>query len=184
LYDQTLQLSRLVEDLRDLAQAEAHQLPIQKLPVDIGSLISQVSGTFAPLAEAAGVGLQTSLESGVPSILGDHDRLAQCLGNLLTNAIRHTPEGGAVTLSLTSNQDCITIQIQDTGAGIPAEHLPHIFDRFYRTDPARSRTSGGLGLGLAITRVLIEAHGGEIEAHSQGAGLGSTFQIRLPVNPL
>jgi signal transduction histidine kinase len=181
LYDQTRHLGRLVDDLRDLAQAEAHQLIIQKLPVDMTALVSQVSKIYIPLAEAAGVDFQTRCDSYMPMVLGDRDRLAQCLGNLLVNAIRHTPEGGAVTLSLTASQAWITIQMQDTGAGITAEHLPHIFDRFYRTDPTRSRASGGIGLGLAITRALVTAHGGEIEARSQGEGLGSIFQIRLPV---
>jgi two-component system sensor histidine kinase BaeS len=174
-------LARLVDDLGDLAQAEAQQLPIQKLPVDMAALISQESETYAPMAEAAGITFQTHSQAENAIILGDRDRLVQCLGNLLTNAFRHTPEGGSVTVSLTSDPQWLTIQVQDSGTGITPEHLPHIFDRFYRTDPARSRASGGSGLGLAITRALIATHGGEIEAESPGAGLGSTFRIRLPL---
>jgi signal transduction histidine kinase len=181
LFDQTRQLARLVDDLGDLAQAEAHQLPIQKLPVDMAVLISRESETYAPMAEAAGITFQTHSQAENAIILGDRDRLVQCLGNLLTNAFRHTPEGGSVTVSLTSDPQWLTIQVQDSGTGITPEHLPHIFDRFYRTDPARSRASGGSGLGLAITRALITTLGGEIEAESPGAGLGSTFRIRLPL---
>jgi len=181
LFDQTRQLARLVDDLGDLAQAEAHQLPIQKLPVDMAALVSRERETYAAMAEVAGITFQTHCHANTPTILGDGDRLAQCLGNLLTNAFRHTPPGGSVTVSLASDPQWLTLQVQDSGMGIAPEHLPHIFDRFYRTDPARSRASGGTGLGLAITRALITAHGGEIEAQSPGTGLGSTFRIRLPL---
>lgn len=181
LFDQTRQLTRLVDDLSDLAQAEAHQLPILKMPVDMAALVSRECEIYAPMAEAAGITFQTHCQANIPAILGDRDRLSQCLGNLLTNAFRHTPQDGSVSVGLTSDSQWLTIQVQDSGMGIASEHLPHIFDRFYRTDPARSRASGGTGLGLAITRALITAHGGEIEAQSPGIGLGSTFRIRLPL---
>lgn len=181
LYDQTRQLSRLVDDLRELAQAEAHQLPIQRVTVDLAALISQVSQTYAPIAETSGIRFRTKMIHQPSPILGDRDRLIQCLGNLLTNAIRNTPKGGSITMTLEMAQGSLMLSIEDSGAGIASEHLPHIFDRFYRTDPARARTSGGTGLGLAITRAIIEAHDGEIEAHSPGLGQGSTFVIRLPV---
>lgn len=180
LYDQTRQLSRLVDDLRELAQAEAQHLKFQMVPVDMVDLIKQASDTYTPIAEVAGITLHTRIAESPPLIQGDRDRLAQCLGNLLTNAIRHTPEGGQVILALEARQETLTIEISDTGAGIPPEHLPHIFNRFYRSDPARARSTGGTGLGLAVTRAIIEAHDGVIEAQSQGTNNGSTFSIRLP----
>jgi signal transduction histidine kinase len=105
----------------------------------------------------------------------------QCLQNLLNNAIRYTPTKGTVTVSLRSKDDFLQLRVIDTGAGIDPEHLPHVFDRFYRADPARARETGGTGLGLAITRAIIINHGGVILAESSGLGKGSSFTIRLPI---
>ena len=181
LYDQTRQLSRLVDDLHQLAQAEAGQLNLKTADVDMASILANVAGIYAPLAEAAGIELSTRSTEGLPPIRGDRARLTQCLQNLLINALRFTPAGGKVIVTLDRNPDHITLQVDDTGAGMMPEHLPYVFDRFYRADPARSRETGGTGLGLAITRAIIEAHKGEISAHSDGEGLGCTFTIRLPI---
>lgn len=181
LYDQTRQLSRLVDDLRELAQAEAGQLPLEVTDVDMGSLLVDVVEIYTPIAEAAGIELQIHVSAGIPTIRVDRARLTQCLQNLLNNAIRFTPPGGNVSLSLSSSPQGLILKVADTGAGIDTGHLTNVFDRFYRTDPARARETGGTGLGLAITRAIIESHGGEIRAHSEGVGKGSTFTIHLPI---
>jgi len=181
LYDQTRQLTRLVDDLRDLAQAEAKQLPLEMLPVDLTVLVADVAAIYEPLAEAQHIELQTRISEGVPLIQGDRARLMQCLQNLLNNAFRHTPEEGVITLALKKDADHLEICVSDTGLGILSEHLSHVFDRFYRIDPARARETGGTGLGLAITRAIIENHGGTISAESAGEGQGSSFTIRFPL---
>jgi signal transduction histidine kinase len=180
LYDQTRQLSRLVDDLHKLAQADAGQLHLEMADVDMVSLLADVAGIYHPIAEAAGVEFETRSTDELPLIRGDQARLTQCLQNLLINALQYTPAGGKVIVTLDGNPDYIILQVDDTGAGIMPEHLPYVFDRFYRVDPARSRETGGTGLGLAITRAITEAHKGEITAHSDGEGLGSTFTLQLP----
>jgi signal transduction histidine kinase len=181
LYDQTRQLTRLVDDLRELAQAEARQLPLDLAPVDMGILVNEVTAIYEPIAESEGIDLQTRISEGPLNIQGDRARLTQCLQNLLNNAFRHTPAGGSVTLSLERNAESLTLCIIDTGSGIAPEYLSHVFDRFYRADPARTRETGSTGLGLAITRAIIETHKGEIMVTSEGKGKGSTFVLRLPV---
>lgn len=181
LYDHTRQLSRLVDDLHQLAQVEAGQLHLEFTDVDMARLLADVAGIYAPIAEAAGIELNTRSTEDLPPIRGDRARLTQCIQNLLTNALRFTPAGGKVTVRLDGNPHHLTLVVADSGAGILPEHLSYVFDRFYRVDPARSRETGGTGLGLAITRAIIEAHQGEITAYSDGEGLGSTFTIQLPV---
>ncbi len=181
LYDQTRQLSRLVDDLRELAQAEARQLHLETEPLDFAALTAEIAAVYEPLANAAGIDLRARISEGLPSIVGDRARLAQCIQNLLNNAIQHTPAGGEITLTLERDAGALKLSIADTGEGIAPEHLPHIFDRFYRADSARSRENGGTGLGLAITRAIILAHGGEITAQSAGEGQGTAFVIQLPL---
>ena len=179
LYDETRLLTRLVDDLHDLALADAGQLRLERTPVNVSDLARTAVGQFDPVAEAAGVKLTLETSEDVPEVLGDADRLAQALRNLLSNAIRHTPAGGQVTMRVGRSGEQVTIQVADTGSGIAPEDLPHVFDRFYRGDKSRSRRGGGAGLGLAITRQLVTAHGGQIEVAS-AAGLGTTFTITLP----
>jgi two-component system OmpR family sensor kinase len=181
LYDQTRHLSRLVDDLRELAQAEANQLPLNVTTVDLITLTNETASIYAPIIEAEGLALRLELEDRVPTVQGDRARLAQCLQNLLNNAIHHTPRGGEITVELTYGAEQVQLRVRDTGRGIAAEHLPHILDRFYRADPARGRDTGGTGLGLAIVRAIVEAHGGKVTAASKGIGQGSTFTIQLPV---
>ena len=182
LYDQTRQLTHLVDDLRELAQAEAQQLPLDLVALDLAELAKDVFEMYEPIAEAAGIELQLQISDGSLQMKGDRARLMQCLQNLLNNAFQHTPEGGFVSINLQSDGAQTEISLRDTGSGISPEHLPHVFDRFYRADPARARETGGTGLGLAITRAIIENHGGTITAESAGKGKGSQFTLRLPTN--
>ena len=178
LYDETRLLTRLVDDLHDLALADAGQLRLERTPVNVSDLARTAVGQFEPVAEAAGVKLTLETSEDVPEVLGDADRLAQVLRNLLSNAIRHTPAGGQVVMRVGRSGEQVTIQVADTGSGIAPEDFPHVFDRFYRGDKSRSRRGGGAGLGLAITRQLVTAHGGQIEVAS-APGLGTTFSIAL-----
>lgn len=180
LYDQTRQLTHLVDDLRILAQAEAQQLPMEKNMIDFGALIAEIAMIYEPLAENQGIAIETEISEGLPSIRGDRTRLMQCLQNLLNNAIRHTPSGGIVSISLQWQADFLLLTVSDTGSGIESEHLPYVFERFYRADSARARQTGGTGLGLAITRAMIINHAGEITVESDGEGKGSRFFVKLP----
>lgn len=182
LYEQTRLLSRLVNDLHELAQAEAKQLPLNREETDIARLVNTVSDTFRPSAEAKGISLDSEIAPNTPTIQVDAARLTQVLQNLLANALRHTPEDGRITIQAEPAGDLLRLSVADTGEGISPEHLPHVFDRFYRTDHARTRDRGGAGLGLAIVRALVEAHGGSIKVTSAGRpGQGSTFTILLPL---
>lgn len=181
LYDQTRHLSRLVQDLHDLAQAEAQALPLYRRHLDMVILVRAAAQSFAPLAEEDDVTLVERFPAQALMAHADEARLTQAVQNLLANALRHTPAGGSIAIEVAGEEDGrIDIVVHDDGAGIEAEHLPHVFDRFYRVDRSRSRHSGGAGLGLAIVRAIVEAHGGEVSAASEGAGQGSVFRIRLP----
>ncbi len=179
VYDETLLLTRLVDDLHDLALVEAGQLRLERAPVDLVALARTAVGQFGPAADAANVKLALATDEGVPEVLGDADRLAQVLRNLLSNALRHTPAGGQVAVRVGCSGGQAEIQVADTGSGIVSEDLPYVFDRFYRGDGSRSRQGGGAGLGLAITRQLVTAHGGQI-AVASSPGLGTTFTVTLP----
>lgn len=181
LYDQTRHLTRLVDDLHELAQAEAQQLPLNVQEVSMAGLVQEAAAVFRPLAESKGVQLRVALVGKIPPIQGDGGRLTQVLHNLLNNALRHTPKGGRVTVQTEPSIAGLMVRVVDTGDGISAEHLPHVFDRFYRTDRSRSRDEGGTGLGLAIVRAVVESHGGRVAVYSAGTGQGSTFEIALPL---
>jgi signal transduction histidine kinase len=181
LYVQTHHLIRLVNDLRELSLAEAHQLPLDKQPTDLGQLVAETLAVFEPLAEEKQIKLTAQILPSLPAIEVDASRLRQVLHNLVANALRHTPAGGRIALTgqLTNNQ--LVLTVQDTGEGMDPQHIEHVFDRFYRTDPSRSRETGGSGLGLAIVKAIVEAHGGLVNASSAGLGQGSTFMLHLPV---
>lgn len=176
--DETRLLARLIEDLRTLSLAEAGQLPLHMERVDLAELIADVVTSFSGQAESAGIALETDVPTSGLSITGDLGRLDQVLGNLVTNALRHTPAGGTISISARPLGGGVRIRVSDTGAGIPPEDLPYIFDRFWRGDRARNRFDGS-GLGLAITRQLVQAHGGHIDVVSQ-VGSGTIFTIDLP----
>jgi two-component system OmpR family sensor kinase len=185
IYDETLILSRLINDLRELAQAEAGQLGLNIQPTALPPLIEGAVDLFAELAREKEVNLKTRLSDNLPSVLADPDRVRQVLHNLLTNALRHTPDGGEIGILAEPSADdlasSVRVSVTDTGPGIPAEDLPHVFDRFWRADRSRSREHGGSGLGLAIARQLVQAQGGQIGVESEGApDQGSRFWFTLP----
>ncbi|MCG8348662.1 MAG: ATP-binding protein [Chloroflexales bacterium] len=180
LYQQTRHLSRLVDDLHLLARADAKRLSLDKTPVDFAQLLAQMAEIFGVLAHESGVTLETELELLRP-ISADEGRIRQIVSNLLNNALRHTPSGGSITLALRHTGDSAEIVVEDTGEGISAEHLPHLFDRFYRADKSRSRETGGTGLGLAITKALVVSHGGDISAESNSKNGGTVFRVNLPL---
>jgi signal transduction histidine kinase len=142
--------------------------------------LTEITDIFQPVAESKSVGLQLIIPPDLPLIDVDSARFQQVIHNLLSNALRHTPPDGYITMTAHATGDMVEIRVRDTGSGIAAEHLPHIFERFYRADPSRERASGGTGLGLAISRAIVEAHGGTISASSAGEGLGTEMIIRLP----
>ncbi|VAW43368.1 hypothetical protein MNBD_CHLOROFLEXI01-3749 [hydrothermal vent metagenome] len=181
LFDQTRHLSVLVNDLHLLTQAEARQLPLHKQAVDMGALVKETAVTFRSSAAENKVKLQVELLGAMPTVHVDADRMRQIVNNLLTNGLRHTPADGQILVSVEQIDATLQICIKDSGSGIAAADLPHLFDRFYRTDSARSRDQGGAGLGLAIVRVIVEAHGGGVTAVSDGIGQGSTFTLWLPI---
>ena len=175
-------LNRLVDDLQELSRVEAHAYQLDLRPVEVSSLAQTVSKRLAPQAESKRISLDLDLAPDLPRVLADEDRAVQVLTNLTGNALQYTPEGGRVTIRARRVAHEVQVYIQDTGIGIPAEHLPHIFDRFYRADISRSRRAGGgSGIGLTIARALVEAHGGHIWAESAGEGAGSTFTFTLPI---
>ncbi len=180
--DQNSTLSRLVEDLRTLALADARELQLERVPVDLRQLAADVLARFQPAALERSIGLVLNIDSGqaCPRVLGDALRIEQILNNLLANALRHTPENGEVQLSITCGDRAAQLSIHDSGAGIAAEALPHLFERFYRVDRARSRGQGGTGLGLAIARQLAELMGGTLTADNHVLG-GAVFTLRLPL---
>jgi two-component system OmpR family sensor kinase/two-component system sensor histidine kinase BaeS len=181
LYDETRVLGRLVDDLRELAQAEAGQLRLNVQPTDIASALRAAVAKFEPAAESKAVHLSFHAAEGLPEVMADPDRLAQIMNNLMTNALRHTPEGGSIAVSAAAAENAVEVTVTDSGEGIAPEDLPHIFDRFWRGDRSRSRVGGGSGLGLAIVRALVEGHGGAVRAASDGSGKGASFAFTLPI---
>lgn len=180
LYDETRLLSRLVDDLRELAQAEAGQLGLNLQSTEIGEVIRVAVANFEPAAEAKEIHLIAEIANGLSPVLADPDRLAQVLRNLLINALRHTPPGGHISVSAVKTGDVVETAVTDDGEGIAPDDLPHVFDRFWRAEPSRSRAEGGAGLGLAIVKAIVEAHGGQVSAASDELGRGSTFGFTLP----
>lgn len=169
-------MTRLVGDLLMLAQADAGRLPLREGPVELDAVTREVFRDMKLIAGKVNLTLGT-VEHAL--INGDPDRLKQLIINLVTNAIKYTPEGGSVTLSMTTDRGFAYVRVSDTGIGIPKENLEHIFDRFYRVDKARARAMGGAGLGLSIVRWIVEAHRGRVWAESD-QGKGSTFTVQLP----
>lgn len=184
LYTQTRLLSRLVGDLHELAQAEAGQLSLNRQPSDLAQLMRETVEAYEPVAEEAGVTLQVDLATDLPRLPIDPARLSQVFHNLIANALRHTPSGGVITLRAHATRGEVILAVADNGEGIAREHIAHVFERFYRTDRARARDTGGAGLGLAIVRAIVQAHGGKVAVESEGVGKGSTFIVRLPINPV
>ncbi|MEV0700976.1 ATP-binding protein [Saccharopolyspora sp. NPDC050389] len=178
LLEETLLLQHLIDDLQDLALADAGKLRVYPEPVHVGALLEQVAAAHRGRADAGGVELVVTVEDD-PDLTADPTRLRQALGNLVSNALRYTPSGGRVTLWARRAGGEVAIDVADTGVGIDAAALPHVFDRFWRAEKSRNRYGGGSGLGLAITHHLVNVHGGRIAVRST-LGVGTTFTIHLP----
>ncbi|HMZ18077.1 MAG TPA: ATP-binding protein, partial [Blastocatellia bacterium] len=176
--------ARLIEDLLDMSRIITGKLQMEMRSLDAATGARAALKTVTPAAQAKGIRLVSEFEPDAGFISGDADRLQQIIWNLLSNAIKFTPRGGTVELRLTREQSQVAISIRDTGQGIEPDFLPHVFDRFRQADSSSVRKHGGLGLGLAIVRHLVEMHGGTITAHSDGPGCGAAFTVRLPVMPL
>ncbi len=188
VYNETLLLQRLVEDLRILSLAEAGKLPLEKSWFDAAKLINEIVELAEAEASEKGLTIRCSVESPLP-LYADRQRIGQVIHNILANALNFTPEGGTIVVkagkvspgsSAKGAEEFVEISITDTGPGIPPEDLPHIFDRFWRKEPSRSRSTGGSGLGLSIAKELVEAHGGSIQVQST-VGKGTTFTVMIPV---
>lgn len=177
MVDEVATLNRLVQDLLDLSRLERGQVPLQLEPIAPREALEAACDRFALAAERQGVTLTVQAPADLPPVLADRGRLQQVLGNLLDNALRFTPQGGHIILGAAAQGHEIRFWVQDSGPGIPPEHLPRVFERFYKVDPARQRR--GTGLGLAIAKHIVEAHGGRIGVESQ-VGQGSTFWFTLP----
>lgn len=182
LLEEALLLQHVIDDLQDLSAADAGELRLHLSPVGVADLLAHTATAQHAAAESAGVALRVAAPDDGAEIEADPVRLRQALGNLVANALRHTPAGGTVALRARPAGDEVLIEVADTGAGIAAEDLPHVFDRFWRADKSRSRETGGSGLGLSIVRKLVEAHGGTATAAST-VGEGSVFTLRLPREP-
>jgi signal transduction histidine kinase len=180
--DQARRLVRLSEDVGALAQAEEGQV-ISREWVDAGALIGTALAAVADRAGAAGVVLRSDVDPDAGPLWADPQRLGQVLGNLLDNALRHTPAGGRVDVTVSASDGGAVVTVADTGEGVGGEHLPHLFERFYRVDPARRRAGGGSGIGLTIAKAIVEAHGGQIRVRSDGPGAGTVFTLELPKAP-
>jgi signal transduction histidine kinase len=177
--EQTRLLSRLVEDLRTLALADAGQLGLDRQEIDLAGVVARTVAGYQAQAQAAGVELRAHLAEGV-RVEADPGRIEQVIGNLLSNALRHAPPGSVAEVRLEALAQSARLEVADAGEGIPAEALPNVFERFYRADRSRSREAGGSGLGLAISRQLIAVHGGTIAAANRPQG-GAIFRIDLPL---
>jgi signal transduction histidine kinase len=178
---ETTRLTRLADDLQKVSRAEERQLDLHLARVTPQELVETARAAAAPAYADKGVQLTTAADDAVPAVQVDSDRLGEVLANLLENALRHTPAGGTVTLGAHANGNgTVELAVSDSGDGIAAEHLPRVFERFYRADRARDRAHGGSGIGLAIAKAIVEAHGGRISAESGGLGGGATFRVTLP----
>jgi signal transduction histidine kinase len=174
-------LQRLVNGLQELSRVEAGAFHLKIEPITINSLIETVTSHLARQFEEKGIQIETKLDNEPLKVFADKDRILQVLTNLVGNALQYTPTGGKVVISASLTKSEAIITIMDTGIGISPDHLPLIFNRFYRTDKSRSRVSGGSGIGLTIAQALVKAHHGRIGAESAGEGKGTTFYFTLPV---
>jgi signal transduction histidine kinase len=180
LHGETTRLTRLIDDLQELSRVEAGRVPINRTAVAPASLVETAATRLAPQFAEKGVALHVEAGGELPRVFTDEERSLQVLTNLLINARRYTPAQGEVFLDVRPDGEAVRFVVRDTGIGIAGEHLPHVFDRFYRVDPSRSRALGGSGVGLTIAKALVEAQGGRIWVESAGAGQGATFSFTLP----
>ncbi len=175
---------RIVSDLLDVSRIISGKLQLTLRRTEVSGVVHAAAEVVRPAAEAKGVRLVVDLDPDIGANVVDPERLQQVIWNLLSNAVRYTPRGGRVTVTGERSGSVLFLRVQDTGSGIPLAHLPYIFDRFRQVDSSTTRSHGGLGLGLAIVRHLVEAHGGTVEAHSEGEGRGATFVVAMPIRAL
>ncbi|HEY3342703.1 MAG TPA: ATP-binding protein [Anaerolineae bacterium] len=181
LYSEANHLNRLVDDLRTLSLADANELPIIRQPASPRALLERLAAGYHHQAEQNKVALCIESNDDLPDVDVDIERMVQVLSNLVSNALRYTPPGGRIILGARRENSGVVLTVQDTGAGIAPEVLPHVFERFYRGDRARTQSTDESGLGLAIAKSIVELHGGSISAASDGTGTGSMFAIHLPI---
>jgi signal transduction histidine kinase len=179
LYQESQLLTRLVNDLQMLSLAEAGQLNLRRVTTDLQPLIHAVVANLTDNLRAAAP-IKVNIPASLPRVSIDPDRIKQVLTNLLSNALEHTPSTGSITVKARVEGGCVRVDVIDTGEGIPPQHLPFVFERFYRADPSRARSTGGSGIGLAIVKQLMQAHGGDVSVESQ-LGNGSRFSFTLPL---
>ncbi len=179
--DEVNRLRRLAGDLQELSRVEAGQVALRLTAIAPAALSAAAVARLAPQFAEKGVALHIQVPADLPLVNADLDRALQVLINLLGNALHYTPAGGDVTVQAMQADDAVQWVVRDTGIGIAAEHLPHLFERFYRVDKARARATGGAGIGLTICKALVELHGGRIWATSAGPGQGATFAFTLPL---
>lgn len=179
LHEEAMVLSQLIEDLQELALAEAGQMVLQPEQIDLPQLVQKIIQALQPRIQEKNLTVETHFPGQLGPVLADYHRLGQVLRNLLGNAIRYTPAGGKISLEAKLREGMVEIHVRDTGLGIAPEHLPYVFERFYRVDHSRARATGGAGLGLAIVKQLVQAQGGEVGVDSQ-IGQGTTFIFTLP----
>jgi CheY-like chemotaxis protein len=177
----TKTLAQIIEDLLDVSRIITGKLRLDVRPVELDSVVEAALEAIRPATDAKNIQLEVSLDSGVGAVSGDAGRLQQIVWNLLSNAIKFTPSGGQVSVKLERVASCARITVSDSGEGIGEEFLPYVFDRFRQADSTFARMHGGLGLGLAIVRHLVELHGGSVGADSQGKGEGATFTVSFPL---
>jgi PAS domain S-box-containing protein len=174
--------ARLIDDILDTSRSISGKLAIERAPVNLADVVQAAVEIARPAAAVKRIALDTVLGHAVATVEGDSGRLQQVLTNLLSNAIKFTPQGGAVSVSLAQAGDRVRVAVRDNGAGIAPEFLPHVFERFTQADTSSTRRAGGLGIGLALVRNIVDLHGGQVRAESEGAGRGATFTVELPAS--
>ncbi len=173
--------AHLIEDLLDMSRIVSGEVRLDLQTLGLAEIVDSAVGTITPAAQTKGVELEYAVVNSAPSVLGDSERLQQVLLNLLANAVKFTPEGGRVRVSITASDGWAEVVVSDTGQGITPHFMPYVFDPFRQADPSPTRRHGGLGLGLAVVHHLVALHGGRVRAESPGEGLGATFSVKLPL---
>jgi signal transduction histidine kinase len=179
LDEEAQQLNRLIDDLQELAVVEARQMQLMRQPINLNETIGRTVAALQPLLSDKELAVIVDVRPDLPLVEADPNRVGQVLRNLLSNAIRYTPHGGTITVAAVADDRDVAVSVRDTGIGIAPEHLPYIFERFFRVDRSRTRATGGTGIGLTIAKELVEAHGGVLRAESM-PGSGSVFTFTLP----